>query len=51
MQTNYTDAKVLKLNHNQRNKFVELMLGYYAYHMESVHGIKSPAILAQVFQP
>jgi len=51
MQTNYTDAKVLKLNHNQRNKFVELMLNYYAYHMESVHGIKSPAILAQVFQP
>ena len=51
VQTNYTDAKGLKLNHKTRNHFIDLMLNYYTYHMESVHGIKSPAILAQVFQP
>lgn len=47
----FSDAHNIKLNHNQRYTYIEMMLRYYSYHMDSVHGIKSLPILSQVFQP
>lgn len=49
LQENFTSSAQLSLNHNQRNAFVDLMLIYYSYHMEAVHGMKSLAVLKQVF--
>lgn len=50
LKTSFSNCGEIKLNHTQRNSFIEQMLQYYSYHMESVHGVRSQAILAQVFQ-
>ncbi|HOP05104.1 MAG TPA: DNA repair protein RecO [Tenuifilaceae bacterium] len=50
LKTSFSSCGEIKLNHSQRNAFVEQMLHYYTYHMDSAHGVRSHAILAQVFQ-
>lgn len=37
------------LNRIQRVKFLESLMSYYAFHLESIHSVKSIAILMEVF--
>ena len=49
LQTDYANANAIGLNGNQRNNFLNQILNFYAYHMDSVHTLKSLPILAQLF--
>jgi DNA repair protein RecO (recombination protein O) len=37
------------LNRTERVNFLESMLKYYAYHLESIHSVESLRILREVF--
>ncbi|MFA5647394.1 MAG: DNA repair protein RecO [Bacteroidales bacterium] len=49
LQTDYANAGDIALNGNQRNNFLNQLLNFYAYHMDSVHSLKSLLILTQLF--
>ena len=49
MRTDYSNASSIALNGNQRNDFLNQLLNFYAYHMDSVHTLKSLPVLTQIF--
>lgn len=49
LQTDYRKAHTIALNGNQRNDFLNQILNFYTYHMDSAHNIKSLPVLSQLF--
>ncbi len=50
LSTSFHDAEELKLNHKTRAQLIDNFLSFYQVHIEGVSGIKSLAILSQVFE-
>ena len=49
LKTDYSNASTIALNGSQRNDFLNQLLNFYAYHMDSVHALKSLPVLTQLF--
>lgn len=49
LRTSYANCGDIVLLGKQRSHFLERMLAFYTFHMESVHGVKSLSILSEVF--
>ena len=49
LQNDYASPGTISLNGSQRNDFLNQLLNFYAYHLDSVHALKSLPVLNQLF--
>jgi DNA repair protein RecO (recombination protein O) len=49
LRTQYENAAIIPLNRHQRTEFLELMLSFFAFHMDGTQRINSITVLNQVF--
>jgi DNA repair protein RecO (recombination protein O) len=49
LQVNFSDLEGIKLNKSARNYFLEMLLLYYQFHIDSFKKPKSLAVLHEIF--